>query len=61
MYMCVLGADHLISLVFTCVDHEQPDQQFRVTLDVSDTGHWEGKSLQNLILWVITTPLIPQS
>lgn len=36
-------SDRLISLVFSHVDHEQSDRQFRVTLDVSDTGQWEGK------------------
>lgn len=36
-----LTQDRLISLVFSHVDHEQSDRQFRVTLDVSDTGQWE--------------------
>lgn len=42
-------SDRLISLVFSHVDHEQPDRQFRVTLDVSDAGQWEGK-LATIIL-----------
>ena len=46
----ILGADRLISLVFDCVDHKQPDDQFRVTLDVSDTGRWEGKSRHILFI-----------
>lgn len=50
--------DRLISLVFSHVDHEQPDRQFRVTLDVSDTGQWEGKlsTISIIIVTIISPP-----
>ncbi|CAI7992319.1 Coiled-coil domain-containing protein 173 [Geodia barretti] len=36
-----LSEDRLISLVFSQIDPQQCDQQFRVVLDISETGDWE--------------------
>ena len=56
--MCVyVCTDRLISLVFSHIDSKQPDRQFRVTLDVSDTGHWEGKSTTYHRRMLITSSL----